>query len=165
MNEKPKITLRLTSLDSALEIIGWIFIIQIWLLTLLKYPSLPETIPTHFNAAGKADDMGTRKTILMLPIISTILFAGLTVLNKYPYIFNYPVPITEENAERQYHNATRLLRFLKLALVIIFFGIEFMTIQTALGKSAGLSGWFLPVSLGVVFVPVAYFIIQAVKSK
>jgi uncharacterized membrane protein len=165
MEERPKIVIELTSFDKALEIIGWILIILIWILTIYKYPALPETVPTHFNISGKVDDNGARRTVLILPIVSTILFAGLTILNKYPNIFNYPVPITEENAERLYRIATRLMRYLKLVLVLTFFGIEFMTIQTALGKSAGLTDWFLPVCLGSVFIPVIYTIFQLLKYK
>jgi uncharacterized membrane protein len=165
MNARPKIEIGLTTSDKILEIVGWISVIFIWALTILKYPSLPESIPTHFNASGQVDDYGGRGTILFLPVLGTILFGGLTILNKYPHIFNYPVPVTEENAERQYRNAIRLIRYIKLILVLTFLAIEFMTIQTAAGKSTGLATWFLPAMLVVLFVPIAFFIFKAVKLK
>ena len=56
----------------------------------------------------------------MLPIISTLLFIGLTTLNKYPYMFNYPSQITKENSVHQYTNATRMMRVLKLVIVLLF---------------------------------------------
>src|SRR5512135_219814 len=161
MNERPKIEIGRTNTDDILEILGWASLIFMWALTILKYTSLPESIPTHFDVSGKVDSYGSRSTILFLPVLSTILFAGMTILNKYPHIFNYPVPITKENAERQYRNATRLIRYIKLILVVTFLSIEYMTIQTATGNSSGLATWFLPVMLVLVFAPIAIFIYNA----
>ena len=165
MNDRPRIGIGLTTGDKILEIAGWVLVIFIWAMTILKYPSLPESIPMHFNASGQVDGYGGRGTILLLPVLSAILFGGLTILNKYPHIFNYPVPVTDENAERQYRYATRLIRYIKLILVLIFLCIEFQTIQTASGKSAGLWHWFLPVTMVLVFVPIVFFIFKAVRSK
>ncbi len=165
MEQRPRINIELTFWDKALEIAGWVFIIFIWTLTIVKYPLLPGTIPTHFNASGSVDNTGGKTMIFLLPAIGTVLFAGLTLLNRYPHMFNYPVPITEENAERQYRIATRLMRYLKIMLVVIFSAIEFQTIRTALGKSAGLWAWFLPATIGMVFLMIALVVSKAVKSK
>jgi hypothetical protein len=43
----------------------------------------------------------------------------MTVLNRFPHIFNYTTTITEENALREYTRATRLVRYLKLTMVLI----------------------------------------------
>ena len=129
MKNRPKIKLKLNTTDKLIEIVGWIAVLGIWVLTIVNYFELPEIIPTHYNGTGKADGFGSRSTILVLPIISTILFIGLTVLNKYPHILNYATEITKENAVQHYANATRLLRFLKLIVVIVFGLIVLRTIQ------------------------------------
>ena len=67
-------------------------------MTVANYFELPEIIPTHYNEAGEADSYGDKLNILALPIISTLLFIGLTILNKRPHLFNYPSEITKENA-------------------------------------------------------------------
>ena len=96
---------------------------------------MPATIPTHYNGAGQADGFGGKITILTLPLIATVLFVGMTFLNKYPHIFNYPTNITQDNVLRQYTNATRLIRYLKLIIVFIFGLIAFKTIQNANGEA------------------------------
>ena len=126
---------------------------------------LPEIIPTHYNATGKADGFGNKSNILVLPIISTVLFIGLTTLNKYPHIFNYPIEITEQNALHQYTNATRMMRVLKLVIVVIFGLIVFKTIQNVNGNADGLGTWFLPLTMGLIFIPIFYFLINANKKK
>jgi uncharacterized membrane protein len=110
METRSKIKLTLSSLDSKLESAGKIFLIILWALTLFVFLKLPATIPIHFNASGQADNYGSRMTILISPILATIIYFGLTQLNKYPHIFNYMVKITETNAPVQYKIATALHR-------------------------------------------------------
>ena len=165
MEERPKIKLELTAADKIFEIIGWLLIIVIWGLTIANYSNLPETIPTHYNGAGQADGFGGKATILTLPIIATILFIGLTVLNQFPHVFNYPTNITQDNAFRQYTNATRLIRYLKLVVVFIFVLIVYKTIQHANGKADGLGVWFLPLTMGLIFIPLIYFVSKSFKAK
>lgn len=142
MNKRPKIKLKLTTIDKILEIPGWTSILAIWILTITNYTNLPETIPMHYNGAGQADGFGGKGNILTLPIIATILFVGLTILKQFPYVFNYPTNITSDNALRQYANATRLIRYLKLILVIIFGLIAFKTIQMQTDKQMDLGFGF-----------------------
>ena len=163
--ERPKIKLIPTSADKLVDLLGWIMLLAIWALTISHYSTLPDTIPTHFNGAGEADGFGSKASIIGLPIIATLLFIGLTVLNRYPHIFNYPSPVTQDNALRLYTLATRMLRYLKLVLLLVFGGIEFMTIQNATGKAAGLGVWFLPLTLVLVFLPLIYFVVKSVQTN
>ncbi|GGW49610.1 DUF1648 domain-containing protein [Arenibacter certesii] len=165
MNTRPKIKPILTTTDKAIELVGWLALIGIWVLTLVNYSTLPETIPIHFNGAGKADGFGNKENILSLPIVSTILFIGMTVLNKYPHVFNYPSTITKENALQNYTNATRMIRFLKLIIVIVFGLIVFKIIDNVKGKADGLGAWFLPLILGLIFIPTAYYLMKAIRFK
>lgn len=162
---RPKIKLIPTTADKLVDILGWLILLALWGWTITHYSSLPETIPTHFNAAGKADGFGSKVSIIALPVIASVLFIGLTVLNRYPHSFNYPTAITQDNAFRQYTLATRMLRYLKLVLVLVFGGIEFMTIQNATGKTAGLGVWFLPLTLVLIFLPLIYFLIKSVQKN
>lgn len=162
---RPKIKLIPTTADKLVDILGWLILLALWGWTITHYSSLPETIPTHFNAAGKADGFGSKVSLIALPVIASVLFIGLTVLNRYPHSFNYPTAITQDNAFRQYTLATRMLRYLKLVLVLVFGGIEFMTIQNATGKTAGLGVWFLPLTLVLIFLPLIYFLIKSVQKN
>lgn len=138
MGERPKLKAELTTLDKTLEILGWTSILAVWFLTITNYTNLPDTIPIHYNGAGQADRFGGKATILILPLIATVLFVGLTILNRFPHIFNYPTNITQDNALSHYTNATRMIRYLKLIIVVIFGLIAFRTIQNANGKADGL---------------------------
>jgi uncharacterized membrane protein len=139
--------------------------LALWVWTGTSYSSLPDTIPTHFNAAGEADDYGRKASIFGLPVVASLLYIGLTLLNRVPHIFNFPTPVTQDNALPQYTNATRMIRYLKLILVLVFAGISFQTIQQANGETDGLGVWFLPVTLGLIFMPLLYFVIKSFQTK
>ena len=163
--QRPEITLIPSTADKLLEVLGWLILFVLWGYTISHYSSLPDTIPTHYNAAGEADGFGRKASVFGLPVIATLLFIGITVLNWYPHIFNYPTTITQDNALRLYTLATRMLRYLKLVLVLVFGGIAFKTIQTATGESSGLGAWFLPLTAGLIFIPLIYFVIKSIKKK
>ena len=163
MDERPKIKLDLTNTDKVIEFTGWTLLIGTWILAILSFSDLPESIPTHFNGAGEADGFGGKNNIFVLPIIGTILFFGMTMLNKNPHIFNYPKAITNENALRQYSNATRMIRVLKLIIVFVFGLILVMTLQNTNGNADGLGTWFLPLTIGLFIIPTLYFLIKSMK--
>jgi uncharacterized membrane protein len=163
--ERPKLNIQLTPIDQIFELLGWGVLLALWIWTGTSYSSLPDTIPTHFNAAGEADGFGTKVSIVGLPLIATLLYIGLTLLNRFPHSFNFPTPITQDNALRQYTNATRMIRYLKLILVVVFAGISFQTIQQANGTGEGLGIWFLPLTLGLIFMPLLYFVIKSFQTK
>jgi len=165
MNKRPRIKLQLNQTDKVLEIIGWISVFGIWALPLINYFDLPEIIPIHFNGAGKADRFGNKTHIFVLPIISTLLFIGLTILNKRPHVFNYPGQITKENAVHQYTYATRMMRVLKLVIVLLFGLIVFKTIQNVNGHADGLGTWFLPFTIGLFIMLTLYFLMMSMKDK
>ncbi|WP_339877628.1 DUF1648 domain-containing protein [uncultured Algoriphagus sp.] len=158
MEDRPKIKLQLGVTEIILESLGWLAILAIWGLVIVNYSTLPNSIPTHFNAAGVPDTYGSKPELFVLPIIATLTFLLVTFLNKFPEIFNYPTDITTSNASAQYLNSTGMMRYLKMILVVIFGTIVYNKIQLAQGISEGLGVWFLPINLGLLFIPLIYFI-------
>lgn len=163
MGGRPKVKLDLTNTDKVFEFTGLTLLIGIWILAILSFSDLPESIPTHFNGAGEADGFGERTNIFVLPIIGTITFIGLTLLNKNPHIFNYPKTITNENALNQYSNATRMIRVLKLIIIFVFGLILVRTLQNTNGNADGIGTWFLPLTIGLFVIPTLYFLIKSMR--
>jgi uncharacterized membrane protein len=163
METRPKINV--TPTDRMLEMAGWGILGGLWVLSIWSFFILPDTIPIHFNATGQANGYGEKGTIFFLPVVATIIFIGITVSSKYPHLFNFPVEITPENSERQFNNAIRMGRFMKLSLSLIFMLIILGTIQVAQGKSDGLGAWVLPLSLALTLIPMVYFIVKSFKMR
>ena len=165
MEQRPKINIKLQATDKIIELSALMIFLFIWFLALSGYSQLPEIIPTHYNGFGKADAFGNKANILVLPIVASVLAIALTVINFYPHLLNYTVEITEVNAEKQYRIATRMLRCLKLIVLIIFTFIVYMTQQTSKGIADGLGEWILPSVLGLIFIPIFYFLTQMTKNS
>ncbi len=165
MEKRPKIKPEPTALDRLLEMAGYAMLAFIWIVTLYFYRKLPETIPTHFNATGTADDYGSKSSVFLLPVLGTVLFIGISILNRFPHIFNYPVKITPENALRQYTMATRMIRVLKLSVLIVFTLITWLTGHAAINQTGSIGAWLMPVILGLVFIPTGIFIYKAFQAR
>lgn len=150
-SERPIINLDKRPQDRALEVATFLGVLLLIALPVLYYAELPETVPVHFNGKGIADRYGSKGTMLMLPVIGTLMCFGLYALNRFPHIFNYPVEITEENAEKHYRNGTGLIRWLNLIIVLSFAFIEWRIINAATQGQGNLGSYFLPVFLATVF--------------
>lgn len=163
-NPRPKLTIEPTGFDRTLEALAIAGIVSLWVVVLLKYSTLPERIPTHFNFKNEVDGYGGKDTILLLPIIGSAIYILLSVVNKFPHFFNYPTTITEENASRQYQFATRLIRLLKAGIALTFLCIIFMTFEAIDGHNP-LPGYLIfPMVIAFIFAPIIWYFIRAFRK-
>ncbi len=165
MNERPRIKIPFDSVDLVLEAITGILLLATWVIVIVKYPEMSETIPIHYDIGGNIDGYGSKVTIFILPIISTILYVGLLILNKYPHKFNYPTKITEKNAERQYRAASKLIRFLKLSIIILFLLLSIDSIYDSGGEVSLFGIWFIPITAFSVFIPLLVYAFLYVRKR
>ncbi|MFN3969502.1 DUF1648 domain-containing protein [Flavobacterium sp.] len=164
-SKRPIVKIPLTLFDKSAEVIGLLILLSFWIFTLFYYNQLPEIIPTHFGAEGKPDGFGPKWTIVILPLISTFIYVFLTIVVRFPHKMNYTATITETNAEKQYTTMTKMLRMLKLMLLLVFFVIDYKTMQIALEWPDVFGRWFLLLVFTLVFVPIFYFLIQSSKNS
>lgn len=163
--DRPRLKIQLEPIDSLIEVIGIIGLILLIGLPIIYFSELPETIPRHFGFNGQPDGFSGKGIIWTLPIVGVVMYVGMFWLNKYPHIFNYPQQITEDNAERLYKMATRMMRTLNALIACIFAYITHSTIQTALGNQNGLGTLFTPVFMVLIFGTVGYFLFKSVKKE
>ena len=78
---------------------------------------------------------------------------------------NYSATITAENAEVQYRIMTRMIRVLKVFVLLIFWILDYKTVQIALGWPDVLGKWFLLLLFTLLFAPIFYFLIQLSKNS
>lgn len=163
--DRPRINIPLTGLDIAAEAAAGLVLIFIWALFIKNYSTLPEHVPTHFNYKGEADGFGDKSSLYIIPIIASILTIGMAILSRYPRLFNYPVKITEENAAYQYMLASRMIRVIKLAVLLVFLAILQTTIQYEDQEGLDFKKWLMPFLLLLIFAPVIVYLIMAFKKR
>jgi len=121
---RPKIKISSSNLVRIFDILSIASISFIIILSINSYIKAPDIVPTHFDINGNPNNWGNKITLFIIPGISVLLYIILTIASHYPHIFNYPVKITEGNAERQYLLAIELLSLLKLSVLILFIFIS-----------------------------------------
>jgi len=165
IRKRPKIKIGLTLFDLIIEIAGFVAILAIWILLMVTYSGLPDVIPINLDHLGQVRSLEAKSSIFKMPIIATASFVVLTILSRFPRVFNYPVKITENNAFFQYSNMAKMIRCLNLAIVLIFGFTVFYTVLYVDG-SGGV--WFMPLMLVIglsPLIPVIYFWTRSFKYR
>lgn len=165
MSHQPKIKIKPTAAERNLDLVAVFLYVAMWLLTAYAFRNSPEIIPTHFNASGTPDDYGDKFSLWLLPFIASVIYFGISLLNKYPHFFNYTGNIAPENAETKYRQANRMLRYLKIGVLFIFTLLILGTYLTSAGVINNLGKWFLPFVLILMLLPVIITIVIAFKMK
>ena len=165
-SERPKIKVPFESIDIAVELASITLLLLVWLYIIMEYPLLPKIIASHFNASGQPDGYGNKVFILFLPALSTAMYIGLFILNKYPHLHNYMVNITEANALKNYRFSTRVLRVVNFLTVLMFAYISYHIVVSAKGEVLSLGKFFLPLVIGIsVLLPIGILIYQKKINK
>lgn len=162
---RPRLTIEPTPTDRVVEAAAVAGLAFAFATVALYWPALPERVPTHFGFAGKPDAWGTKSSLWFLPGMLAVLYIVMTVVCRFPHVFNYPVPITPENAESQYRIALEAIRWLKMECIWILAYLNWQVIQVALGSAEDLGVWFVPVTLAVVLGTSLVFIIRAYRAR
>jgi len=163
--DRPVIKPGMEPIDWILEILAIITMLSFLGFMLYHYTSLPETIPTHFNAAGEPDAYGGKINLLLLPAIVLVVYSLLTLFSRIPEKFNYPVRITQQNARVQYTMGLRMIRIMKLGIAILFFIIAYRIVMATFGRTSGLGSWLIPLYLGIILIPVIVYFILALRNR
>ena len=163
--QKPVLDIPFSWFERLLEGICVVAILAFFGLIAWKYPQLPASMPQHFGPSGQPDAWGDKSAVLILCLIVLALYGMLTMLSKYPHVFNYPFALTEHNIEEQYRLARTLISTLKLEIISIFVFTGWKMIQVSLGNADGLGLYFLPAFLGLLFSTIFIYLYHASKAK
>jgi uncharacterized membrane protein len=160
-----KLEMPRTRLEIYCEVVAAIAVAFVFIYLSATWTTLPDKVPTHFSFAGTPDQWGSKYSLLLLLGVTFVLYAGLSILSRFPHIYNYPFAITEENRKRQYLLARQMITALKAELVCVFVFITWQTISVARGSVNDLTGWFIPVFLVVVFGTIVLYFIRAYRLR
>lgn len=164
MNHRPKLKLKATRMQVALNVCAWLIFGGSIVYLIVKWGSLPDKVPMHFNGAGEVDRWGGKGGLLVLPVIGAALWFGCAVLEKFPHLHNY-MNLNERNAERQYRHSQWTLNVIKNEMIVVFALLIVEQVQVAAGRSESLGVWFLPVFLAVIFGTLAISVVKSFRFK
>lgn len=165
MEERPRVRIDKSIWQKMFDVVGITFLLLGFLYVLLEWSNVPARVPIHFNVRGESDLWGPKPFILFLPLMGVILWFGLALLERYPHVYNYLVPITRGNAALQYRSAVILIRFLKNTIAIMFAYLTVESVQLAKEMESGLGEWALPIFLTVIGSALVLYIIHSIRWR
>ncbi|WP_152650742.1 DUF1648 domain-containing protein, partial [Paraclostridium benzoelyticum] len=116
---------------------------------IINWNNIGENVPIHYNSAGQSDSLGSKSSLIVLPIVTIIVNISMSGVLLCPQALNVPIKLTEENYVKVYDLTRDLMNFTKIAINISFL---YMTIMSANFKPLG--SWFLPIFLTIIFMPI-----------
>ena len=133
---------------------GLVFI-AMWVHIILVWGDLPDRIPTHYDFAGEVDGWGSKASILLLPVIGTVMLPLLIAVEFFPQTWNTGVQVTPLNQVFVYRTTKSMLVTLELTLLLTFAIINVFTV-----RATSVPIWLLPVTMLLDLAPVAFFLIR-----
>jgi len=164
LKNQPKIDVELSAFDKKLITFGWVLIGLNFLIVLVAYLNLPDIIPIHFNLKGEADGYGDKSSIWLIPIISAVTYWGMTaILTKIkPWNYNYPIKVTEKNAETVYGMTKQMMVRLNLGFAILFMAVTLQILLNSNGRESHTFWILAPFILFLTLYPI-YVILKMFK--
>lgn len=163
--ERPILKMSLSKTDRLLELFSLLFFLLLWAICIVELVYLPDIIPIHFDFSGRPDNYGNKYSLIMLPIIISLVAILFTYLCKRPHIFNYPTKITNENAEKQYRTAAQMLRVLKLGILFFCNIILILVYFSITHQNINLGIWTLPLIFCSIILPTIIYVIKLSANK
>jgi len=128
------------------------------------YSRLPETIATHFNAAGVADGFGGRATLWLLVGNAVFLYGVMSAVTFLPLTVNLLRPLTAEQESAARVDALALVGWLKVEIVWMIGYVCVAIVRNGLGLQETLGSAFLPVTLTVIGATCGYYLVRIVRA-
>jgi len=146
--------------DIIMEILGLIMLIGTPLYLLIRWSSIPDKLPMHYNFAGEIDRWGGKGEILFLVVMVWILYLMISLVEHFPSIWNTGVQVTSENRARVYRTLKYIVKTLKLVMTLIF---TFLIFNTVAGTP--LPRWFTPAYLILIIGNFAFWLIRLYRVR
>ena len=158
MNEPIKI--ERNALDILETIVSLSCLVGVAAYLILAWRTIPDQIPGHYNAAGEIDRWGDKSELILLPIISWLMYGLITLIERFPQVWNTGVRITEENRSEVYRLLKNLIAVVKM-FVLLMFGS--LTVISSLGLN--LPVWYVLGFLALLFGTITYFIVRLTRLR
>ena len=129
---------------------------------MLKRVLLDECLPRHLKRSLAGHEV---RTVPEVGWASKDDGELLTLLVRVPHLYNYPWPITPQNAARQYLAARRLILALRVLVVLVFLELLAGTTSVALGRSLSLGPWSMPALLSCLGLTLISYVAAARRAR
>ena len=147
------------------EFISILLMLLACCIIIVFYKDIHGQVPLHYNIYGEADVYSRKWTIFIVPILMIITYIALSILQRKPHIFNYPIQVTDENRDKLYEIGVEMVVVFKLLVTLMFSVLSTSNILNAVNKNGYISVWPIISIILVWFVVFIYYIYKMYAHK
>jgi len=134
------------------EILPVALIVVAFIVGLLLYPDLPETMPSHWNAQGEVDAWSSKN-------FSVFFFPGLTL---GIYLLMTFIPLIDP-LRKNYIKFRMVYFWFRTIFVVFFISLYFYTLWVGLGSELNINYFILP-AMSALFILIGMFLPKIRKN-
>jgi hypothetical protein len=162
---RPKLSIPYTKLDIYCEFVAALALAGLAAYLFATWTKLPAQIPVHFDIMGQPDRWAGRNSIFTTFGIMIALYAGLTIIQRFPHVYNYPFGLTPQNVHRQYQLARQFLALIKTEIICFFTCVQWGIMNMAQGRFRTLGLWLALVLIAALLGAFIQYFIRAKKAN
>lgn len=147
MSSRPRIKIDESNSVILYHRIAFIFVLLQLILIIICFNALPDTIPSHYNFAGQADNFSNKNIIWFSPALSFGIYLLLKYLSRYPHRHNYRVKITKENALEEYTNSIEFGAYMNMLTCGLLCFVAITILITGFHSESRLGTLLLPITV------------------
>lgn len=145
---RPRSNFTLDPLHRSLMAISVLVPVLLTVFLATQVPSMPAEVPVQFGFDGSVNRYGSPWEGFWVVAVMAVTIIGVAVLARYPRTFNFPIALSEHNAQVQYKNAVQMMVWLNVSMAVMTLGM--------------ISVWFGTLWLGLAWAGVVLMIVTMV---
>ena len=141
------------------NIISIVMILLYIAFLVIGWKSFPAELPTHFNAAGAADEFGPKSSLLVEPAAMIGLFLLLAIVERFPKLWNIPADVIDDNEENVLNTCFMMFGILKIVIILVCAFAGFMCIYP------GFPSWTMYLAIVVILLTIVVSTVRIYGGK
>lgn len=144
-----------------MQLLGLVALVVAFVHILWHWPTLPNEVPSHYNALGEVDAWSNKWFIFFPPTIGLVLWLVLSQIHKYPQFINVPIP--DKPSAKQMQTVMLLITCIQLEISLIFSYLSIKDVYVAKDITSG-SMYEVPIIIGTILATVMLFSIRIYRQ-
>jgi uncharacterized membrane protein len=134
------------------ELLPVALIASVIIFSMLIYPSLPELIPSHWNAQGEIDSYSSKDfTVFFFPGLILGIYLLMLIIPRF------------DPLKRNYPSFSAAYYWFRVVFIIFFSALYLFTIWTALGGNLNMNYFMIP-AMSLLFIVMGLFLPKIKKN-
>lgn len=153
-------TIKRSRLYQVCNIICFITLIAVTIFLFIYWKQIPDQIAGHYSLTGDIDKLTGKSSLYILLFGEWMLILGITILERFPRIWNTGVTITAANKEHVYCILSNMIVVFKMMLSI---WMSYLIIHTVSLQKLPL--WFTVSFLASICCPMIISLLSLYRAK